>query len=121
MPEPSQLAHLIATRRKQLGLSLRDLERLAGVDRGNLSALESGRRQRLSPKMLARLAPVLRLSLADLNLATGYPVHDLPSIQPYLRAAYGLDESGAADVARYLHDRYGPSAAPRNGEDELPG
>ena len=120
MPELSALAQLIVTRRHECGLSLRDLERLSGVSRGNLSTLESGRRRRLTPELLARLASALELSLADLFLAAGYPVGDLPTIQPYLRRAYGLDEIGAADVARYLHERYGSGEAPGHGEDELP-
>ncbi len=114
-----EIGRLIRERRYELGLSLRDLETRSGISRGRLSGYESGPK-RPSLAALERLASVLQLPLADLAAAAGYPQVGLPSIRPYLRQAYGLDESGAADVERYLHSRYGPSSGPQPGEDELP-
>jgi hypothetical protein len=58
--------------------------------------------------------------LADLAVAAGYPRLDLPSLRPYLRHRYGLDERSAADVERYVHETYGGGSGPQDGEDELP-
>ena len=119
MQEQQNLAVLVRDRRLQLGLSLRQLETLSGVSRGRISQVESGQR-RPGIRVLHQLAGPLRLNLAELSLAAGLPAPELPSIQPYLRAAYGFSAENAADVARYLHHKYGAAGAPGDGEDDLP-
>lgn len=111
------LGDIVRRRRTDLGLSLRDLERLTGIHRGPLSEVENGQRV-LSGERLRRLADALELPLTELRIAAG--LLELPPLQPYLRAAYGLDAAGAADVARYLEERYGAAGLPDDGEDEEP-
>lgn len=114
-----ELPNMIRARRRQLGLSLRDLEAISGIARGRLSQIESGQRRPGLPT-LQRLGTALHVSLADLSLASGLPAPALPTIQPYLRAAYGFTPETAADVERYLQEKYGAGGQPRDGEDELP-
>lgn len=116
MPSPS-LADIVVHRRTELELSLRDLERLSGIPRGRLSQVERGQRG-LGDDSLRQLAFALNLPLTELRIAAG--LIELPPLQPYLRAAYGLDADGAADVARYLEQRYGAAGLPDDGEDEVP-
>ena len=105
--------------RQVRGLSLRDLERQTQIGRGRLSQLETGVNLP-SLDLCRRLAPALGLPLVDLALAAGHQPSQLPSLQPYLRQAYGLEAADAADVARYIRDHYGPPTGPAPGEDELP-
>lgn len=113
------LGNYLRARRHELGLSLRDLEAASGIQRARLSQLETGQRP-LSLATCKQLAPALGLRVADLALAAGQVAPDLPSLQPYLRQAYGLDARGAADVERYIQERYGALGLPAPGEDEQP-
>ena len=118
-----RLGRLLRERREELGLSLNEVARRAGVDPGGLFRAERGPRVP-SPETLAALADGLGLPLADLYEAAGYPLtSQLPSIRPYLRHAYNVPEEAVAEIEDYLARiaaQYGGPAAPGDGEDEVP-
>lgn len=58
--------------RKQRGLSLKKVEKLAGVSNAYLSQLERGRRNPPHPDILKRLAKVYEVPLSELLSAAGY-------------------------------------------------
>ncbi len=75
-PPPSPMGRLIHRRRKQLGLSLREVARRVGVAKPAILAIERGRvslRQARSQQRIRRLARVLRLNPAELEQLR--PVH----------------------------------------------
>lgn len=59
-------------RRKEIGLSQRQLSELSGVSNTEISRLESGYRQNPSPKILKAIAPYLGVSYSDLLKEAGY-------------------------------------------------
>lgn len=59
---------IIRQRRKSLGLSLRDLAKLAAVNHGDLSRVETGQIPP-SPKLAAQVCHALGLKLADVYTA----------------------------------------------------
>lgn len=119
--QPTPLGTLIRSRRQQLGLGLRELEALTGVDRGRLSHVEAGRRS-FEPDALAALSRALQLPLSDLYVAAGYPIpRHLPSIRAYLRRAYSMPEAAVDEIERYLVEHspgFSPGVGPTDGEDE---
>lgn len=103
--------------REAQGLSVNALARASGLNVGYLSRLEAGR---FTPKSdnLRRLADALHVAYDDMLALSGQERPALPTLQPYLRAAYGLSERSAADIERYITEHYGASPGPRDGEDE---
>jgi transcriptional regulator with XRE-family HTH domain len=127
--EPTQAKELgqqLRTRREELGLSLRQLEKLADVDNGTIVRIEQGAFAAPAPDKLARIAEALDLSLADVFALAEYAVPgDLPSFQPYLRTKYrdmpreavdDLNKAFARIVRKHGYDPEGP----QRGEDEAP-
>jgi transcriptional regulator with XRE-family HTH domain len=118
-----QLGNILRTAREQLGLSMQDVGDQVGVNRTSILRFETNAR-RPSPETLQRLAPVLALSTSDLFAIGDYAVPgELPTLQPYLRAKYGLDDPKAYDEIREILERvarrYGDlGIGPANGEDE---
>lgn len=116
----SWLAEIVRSRRIALGLSMSDVTRLGGVDRATLSRVENGKKTP-APDTLAALASALRLPLADLYEAAGYPLpHRLPSLRPYLRHAYGISHEAVDEIETYLRRLNPDLGQPADGEDELP-
>jgi len=67
-----ELATYLRTIRKQRGLSLKKVEKAAGVSNAYLSQLERGRRNPPHPDILKKLARVYEVPVSDLLAAAGY-------------------------------------------------
>jgi transcriptional regulator with XRE-family HTH domain len=127
--EPTQaarLGRLIYSRRKELGLSTRQLAEQAGMNFGTVSRIEQGQFAAPDPGKLARLAEALGLSIADVYGLADYAVpDDLPSFQPYLRSKYRDMPAEAVEDLNKAFERiikqhgYQPDG-PNDGEDEAP-
>lgn len=117
--ETSRLGQLVHDRRQQLGLSLDALASLSGIHKSLLSRIETGAVERPGHGTLDRLAYGLQLSLTDLYGSLGAGARqELPPLQPYLRAKYGLTDDAISAVTNYLQ-RYGElQPGPEGGEDE---
>jgi transcriptional regulator with XRE-family HTH domain len=122
--QAQKLGRRLRSRREELGLSVRDLERLADVDNGTIVRIEQGAFAAPRPDKLSRIAEALRLPLADVFALAEYVVPDeLPTFAPYLRAKYrALPASALAELERHFDDlsaRHGiDPAGPAPGEDE---
>jgi transcriptional regulator with XRE-family HTH domain len=122
-----QLGRLLRQRREHLGLTIRQLEELSGVDDSSIVRLENGMQSRPNIDKLDRLAKSLGLPVEDVLATAGLTrPTGLPSFRPYMRARYGqLPASAQAELERYfdqLVERYGLSTdGPAPGEDEVPG
>src|SRR5713101_3105994 len=66
------LAPYLRNIRKQRGLSLKKVEKAAGVSNAYLSQLERGRRNPPHPDILKKLAKVYEVPLTELLSAAGY-------------------------------------------------
>jgi HTH-type transcriptional regulator, competence development regulator len=66
------LATYLRTIRKEKGLSLKKVEKAAGVSNAYLSQLERGRRNPPHPDILKRLANVYEVPVTELLSAAGY-------------------------------------------------
>lgn len=125
-PHRTELSRLIRSRRRELGISLGELERRTGLHNSRLSRWERGLEAPDRPARLVALAEGLELPLADLYLAAGIkPVDQLPSHRIYLRSKYGeqVPPEALADIAAYaekIATRYGADLGPNPGEDEEP-
>lgn len=86
-------------------MSVRDLERVTGINRSNISRAESGE-QAPTPDTLSKLAQALGADVSELLSAAGYTAsraEGLPSFRPYLRAKYAhLPASAQRELADYL-------------------
>jgi len=119
-----RLGIFVGGRRRQLGLSMRQLAREIGANIATISALEAGISLSPQPDTLKAIARVLDLPISDLFVTADWlPADELPTLKPYLRAKYhDLDEQAIADLERYaeqLAERHG-GTGPINGEDEQP-
>ena len=119
-----RLGIFVGGRRRQLGLSMRQLAREIGTNISTISALEAGTSLSPQPDTLKGVARVLDLSVSDLYLLTDWlPADELPTLKPYLRAKYrDLDERAIADIEAYANQRaqrHG-GTGPVNREDEQP-
>jgi transcriptional regulator with XRE-family HTH domain len=119
-----RLGIFVGGRRKQLGLSMRQLAREIGTNISTISALEAGISLSPQPDTFKAIARVLELSVSDLYiLADWLPADELPTLKPYLRAKYGdLDEQAIADIEAYANRRarrHG-GTGPVDREDEQP-
>lgn len=87
--QAKKLGAFLRQKREDLGLSLRGLEEIAGVNNVAILRLERGEQAEPAPGKLARIADALGLSLADVYSFADYAVPtDLPSFTPYLRTKY---------------------------------
>lgn len=116
---------MLKARRKELGLERTAAAEAGGMDVSTLYRLEHGQILNPDPAKLELLAKVLRLRLADVLTAAGYPAtRALPEPGPYLRAKYR--ELPAKQLAALSEEvnavllRYGVTGSerPAPGEDE---
>ena len=121
-----QLGRLVRSRRKELGLTIRQLAEQADMNFATVARIEQGQFAAPGPDKLARIAGALGLSTADVFGLADYTVPgDLPSFQPYLRGKYRDMPAGAIDDLNKAFERiirkhgYQPSG-PQDGEDEAP-
>ena len=127
--KPSQVKQLgeqLRGRREELGLTQRQLAKLAGMTDGTIVRIEQGFIAAPAPDKLSRIAEALDLSLADVFAQADYILpRELPSYAPYLRSKYpqlpdeAVEQLG--DSFEQMAKRYGYDAAgPAPGEDEQP-
>ena len=123
MQQSMTLGQAIQAARLSCGLTLQQLAEAVGVNRTSILRFESGAR---SPRAstLRRIAATLDTPAADLFALSGFTVPtELPTLRPYLRAKYGLDEQTITAIGDYiaqLANRYGQaSPGPEDGEDEF--
>lgn len=116
---------LLKRRRQALQLERTVAAERAGIDVSTLYRLEHGQILNPDPSKLEALAKALRLKLADVLTAAGYPAtRGLPEPGPYLRAKYrDLPAYKMAALSREVEavlERYGVTGTeqPRQGEDE---
>lgn len=124
--QAKELGRQLRARREELGLSLRDLEKLTDVDNGTIVRIEQGAFAAPAPDKLSRIADALKLSLADVFALAEYSTPNaLPSFAPYLRTKYRdlpvpaveeLERSFKRIAKRHGYDPAGPAP----GEDEQP-
>lgn len=119
-----QLADVISQARKAKGFSTRHVATEIGIDQSNVVRLEGGNVATPNPTILAGLARVLDLDLADLYALAGYTrPSELPAFTPYLRSKFaGLPEEARRELEQSfsrIADKYGYNAdGPAAGEDE---
>ena len=118
------LGAFIKQARQAKGLSSHQLARAIGLAQSNIVRIEQGGIAEPKPGILAALAPVLDVPLADLYEAAGYvQPTELPTFTPYLRNRYkGLPPKARAELERsfsHIADKYGYDPnGPSSGEDE---
>lgn len=125
--QAKRLGAVIKERRHAVGLSLRGLRDVTGIDDGLLSRMESGAILTPAPDKLARIASALDLNLSDLYAMADYAVPgELPSPALYLRTKFrgGLPDRAMRSLTRELDQllaKHGlDPAGPAAGEDETP-
>jgi transcriptional regulator with XRE-family HTH domain len=119
-----RLGIFVGGRRKQLGLSMRQLAREIGTNISTISALEAGTSLSPQPDTLKAIARVLQIPISDLFITADWlPADELPTLKPYLRAKYhDLDEQAIAEIEAYANQRaqrHG-GTGPIGREDEQP-
>lgn len=68
----SKLGDFLRTKRKELGLSLREVEKACGISNAYLSMIESGKRTEPHPNILKKLATFYNLSISKIMEVAGY-------------------------------------------------
>jgi transcriptional regulator with XRE-family HTH domain len=116
---------MLKARRKALQLERSSTAERAGMDISTLYRFEHGQILNPDPSKLKALARVLRLRLADVLTAAGYPaVRSLPEPGPYLRAKYrnlpAEQMTALSEEVDAVLRRYGVMTVegPTDGEDE---
>ena len=118
------LGKVLREKREALGLSLRQLGKIADLPDVTVLRFEQGAYAAPAPDKLARVAAALGMSLADVFALADYAVPtDLPSFMPYLRTTYrNLPTEDVEAIERYaqkLAKKHGVSlSGPAPGEDE---
>ncbi|WUI02867.1 helix-turn-helix domain-containing protein [Spirillospora sp. NBC_00431] len=115
----------IRVRREELGLSIRQVAKKAGLDSGGLTTIENGRTVHSPrPETIRRLAYALDVPVTELLSRIGYDVPPTPpDLRSYLREQYGhLPEEAIASACAYIEqlaDEYATDpAGPVDHEDE---
>ena len=122
--QAKELGRRLSARREELGLTVRDVEQLAGVDDATVVRIENGAVADPRPATIRSICDALDLVVADVYPIADYP-GSLPNFRPYLRTKYRGLPAEAIDqldrIFRRLAERHGLDAAgPAPGEDELP-
>lgn len=96
-------------------MSLHRLAELSGVDKSNISRLETGQAPRSSLASLTRLAEALGADPVLFYKAAGQPADtSLPSFRPYLRAKYShLPEDKLDELSAFFETIEAEQAAKR--------
>lgn len=106
--QAKKLGALIASARKQLGLSLRGLAAATGIDHSWIGYLEQGQYKEPAADRLAKLAQVLGLPIERIDyLSKGAVQAGLPQPDVYFRAKYGLSSEDSSKVQRYIDELRG--------------
>lgn len=106
-PEQSaRLGTLLTNRRKQKGLSIPEVSRQAGIDRGTLWRIEKGMIHNPKAENLQSIGEVLDIPASDLFTTVGWvPSKQLPTIRPYLRTKYRqLPDAAVKEIEDYFDD-----------------
>lgn len=115
-----QLGKLVREERKSKGLPLQAVADAAGTDAPYMYRLERGEYQQPRPEILAGIARVLDIPLANLYAMAGYPTtRELPDFEPYLRAKTELPEKAIRELQRVFNDlqsRYGETPTRKRGK-----
>lgn len=104
MKQQQMLAQTLIERRHELGLSVREVGRRAGLDNGTIHRLEHGTNPNPSMDSLSAIAVALELPASDLLAITGsLPKNELPTFAPYLRTKYpNMTDEALADMQSYF-------------------
>jgi transcriptional regulator with XRE-family HTH domain len=125
--QTNQLADVLRAARKQAGLSVPEVSRRAGVDRGTLWRIEHGKNAKPMAKTLIAIGEVLGIPSGDLfAIAPWASAHELPTIRPYLRTKYrDLPPEAVSEIeaefdaiARKHGVSFDRDDGPKDGEDE---
>jgi transcriptional regulator with XRE-family HTH domain len=102
--QSKKLGALLRQKRQNMGYSMTQLAKAAGVRDSTVLRIERGEFAAPRPDKLARFAALLEIELADLYAKAGYLVPDeLPSFDPYLSAKYpDLPSDVRIDLARHF-------------------
>jgi transcriptional regulator with XRE-family HTH domain len=93
-----RLGGFLHDRRIELGFTARYVSEQVGVDDSTIMRLERGEHNSPSPTMLARIADILNLNVADVFAMAEYAAPTtLPSFTNYLRLRYPELDEGAID------------------------
>src|SRR5436305_10480795 len=122
--QAKELGNRLSARREELGLSVRDVERLAGVDDATVARIENGVIADPRPATVRAICEALDLVVADIYPVADYP-GSLPNFRPYLRTKYRSLPAEAVEqldrIFQRLAARHGlDPGGPAPGEDELP-
>jgi transcriptional regulator with XRE-family HTH domain len=120
-----KLGQYLKAQREVRGLGSRELARLAGIDDSAIVRIEQGLIAAPHPEKLAKIARALGIELGEVYRHADYPLPDLPSLKPYLRAKYrDLPAEAAERIEAYaerLARQHGVDlTGPAPGEDETP-
>jgi transcriptional regulator with XRE-family HTH domain len=106
--QAKKLGALIASARKQRGLSLRGLAAATGIDHSWIGYLESGQYRDPAGDRLATIAQVLGIETERIDyLSKGAVQAGLPQPDVYFRAKYGLTPEKTAQAERYIEELRG--------------
>ncbi len=98
-----RLIELVKSQREKLGLSMRKLADIAGLDHSFIAKFERGAYDSVSAETLMAFAESLQIPATDLFSLAGYRLPDsLPSFGPYLRTRYG-EELNDDDLSALTH------------------
>lgn len=120
-----ELRQFIRQRRQELGLSIRQVAKKAGLDSGGLTTIENGRTVHSPrPETIQRLAYALEVPVTELLSRIGYDVPRTPlDLHSYLCERYGhLPEDAIAAACAYVEQLAAEyaidPAGPADHEDE---
>ena len=103
---PTELSNLLAKRRHDLGLSLRDVEQATGINNAHISQIEKGVIERPAPNLLYELASVYHLEFKKLLRLAGLTKRNDAARGAMMNAAFrALDDltpTQRAEAVAYL-------------------
>jgi transcriptional regulator with XRE-family HTH domain len=97
---PEELSRLLAKRRRDLGLSLRDVEEQTGINNAHVSQIETGAIDRPAPNLLYERAVAYDLDFKKLMRLAGLTTRSSANRGAMLNAAFrALDDLSPAQQA----------------------
>jgi transcriptional regulator with XRE-family HTH domain len=98
-----ELGQLVASARKRLGLSVRELAAKVAVSPSWITQVETAQYLDVSPDRLARVAQALDIEPARIDRLTGRAMSEsLPELRTYFRAKYDLSPEDIEKIERYI-------------------